>query len=105
MNSVYFEAYDFYKKQYAPNLVLFHVGSRYEAYEDDAERLAQVLNNVVLSRHQLRFCDFPEEALEEIILLLLQADIPVSTIEYRNEQGSFSIPKVKQIMQDIEDDY
>lgn len=75
MNGIYFEAYDFYKKQYAPNLVLFHIGSRYEAYEDDAECLAQVLNNILLFRQGLRFCDFPETALKEIVLILMQMDI------------------------------
>jgi hypothetical protein len=39
------------------------------------------------------------------LLFLVQIGISVNTIEYRDENGVFAIPKVKQILDDIEADY
>lgn len=44
MDNLYIEAYKFYKSEYAHGLVLFHIQSRFEAYEDDAIQLGAVLN-------------------------------------------------------------
>lgn len=33
------------------------------------------------------------------------AQLPVTVVEYRDSTGSFTVPKVKQILQDMEDDY
>ena len=34
MDNLYIEAYKFYKNDYAHGLVLFHIQSHFEAYED-----------------------------------------------------------------------
>ena len=91
MDNLYIEAYKFYKSEYAHGLVLFHIQSRFEAYEDDAIQLGAVLN---LPVH-----------LQNTLLFLVQIGISVKTIEYRDENGVFAIPKVKQILDDIEADY
>lgn len=39
MDNLYIEAYKFYKNDYAHGLVLFHIQSHFEAYEDDAIQL------------------------------------------------------------------
>lgn len=39
MDNLYIEAYKFYKSEYAHSLVLFHIQSHFEAYEDDAIQL------------------------------------------------------------------
>ena len=44
MDNLYIEAYKFYKNDYAHGLVLFHIQSHFEAYEDDAIQLGAVLN-------------------------------------------------------------
>lgn len=44
MDNLYIEAYKFYKSEYAHGLVLFHIQSHFEAYEDDAIQLGAVLN-------------------------------------------------------------
>ena len=76
MDNLYIEAYKFYKNDYAHGLVLFHIQSHFEAYE-----------------------------VENTLLFLVQIGISVNTIEYRDENGVFAIPKVKQILDDIEADY
>ena len=43
--------------------------------------------------------------MDNTLLSLVQIGISVKTIEYRDENGMFSIPKVKQILDDIEADY
>lgn len=105
MDSLYFEAYRFYKKQYAPSLVLFHIGSQFEAYEDDATRLSEILNIPISLRGPLKCCCFPDHTINEVLSCFIQIPAPVHIIEYRNLYGAFGIPKVKQILQDLEDDY
>lgn len=105
MNNLYIEAYCFYKKQYAPNIVLFHVASRFETYMDDAEYISRVLNLPMCSKCQMPCCGFPDIYLQDALTLLIRVGIPVSIVEYRNKDGSFDVPKVKQILQDMEDDY
>ena len=101
MDNLYIEAYKFYKNDYAHGLVLFHI----EAYEDDAIQLGAVLNIPVHLQEGVKFCSFPDYELENTLLFLVQIGISVKTIEYRDENGVFAIPKVKQILDDIEADY
>lgn len=105
MNSSYLEAYEYYKGLYAPNVILFHVGYCYECYEDDAECLAAQLDIPVASHHLLRCLAFPDSALQQYVALFLQADIPLTIVEYRLPDGTFAIPKVKQIIEDENLDY
>ena len=104
MDNLYIEAYKFYKSEYAHGLVLFHIQSYFEAYEDDAIQLGTVLNLPVHLKEGVKFCGFPDYELENTLLFLVQIGISVKTIEYRDENGIFSIPKVKQILDDIEVD-
>lgn len=105
MNSLYLEAYRFYKEQYAPNVILFHISSQFECYLDDAECLAQALAMPLCRRHYLPCLSFSDKSLEECVSLLLQADVPFTIVEYRAANGVYTIPKVKQILLDIESDY
>lgn len=41
MDNLYLDAYKFYKRTHANSLLLFHVGSRYEACEEDATKLSE----------------------------------------------------------------
>ena len=105
MDNLYIEAYKFYKNDYAHGLVLFHIQSPFEAYEDDAIQLGAALNLPVHLQEGVKFCSFPDYELENTLLFLVQIGISVKTIEYRDENGVFAIPKVKQILDDIEADY
>lgn len=105
MDNLYIEAYKFYKNDYAHGLVLFHIQSHFEAYEDDAIQPGAVLNLPVYLQEGVKFCSFPDYELENTLLFLVQIGISVKTIEYRDENGVFAIPKVKQILDDIEADY
>lgn len=64
MDNLYIEAYKFYKSEYAHGLVLFHIQSRFEAYEDDAIQLGAVLNLPVHLQEGVKFCSFPDYELE-----------------------------------------
>lgn len=105
MGNLYKKAYLFYKNLYANSLILFHIATEFQAYEDDAIYLAQILNEPVLYKHEIKCCSFPDYALEDMLLLLVQMNIPVQVIEYRDSNGLFTVPKVKQIMDDILEDY
>ena len=106
MDNLYIEAYKFYKSEYAHGLVLFHIQSHFEAYEDDAIQLGAVLNLPVHLQEGVKFCSFPDYELENILLFLQPLDrLSKLKIEYRDENGVFAIPKVKQILDDIEADY
>ena len=98
MDNLYIEAYKFYKNDYAHGLVLFHIQSHFEAYEDDAIQLGAALNLPVHLQEGVKFCSFPDYELENTLLFLVQIGISVNTIEYRDENGVFAIPKVKQIL-------
>ncbi|WP_254029935.1 hypothetical protein [Bacteroides ovatus] len=63
------------------------------------------LNLPVHLQEGVKFCSFPDYELENTLLFLVQIGISVNTIEYRDENGVFAIPKVKQILDDIEADY
>ena len=60
MDNLYIEAYKFYKNDYAHGLVLFHIQSHFEAYEDDAIQLGAVLNLPVYLQEGVKFCSFPD---------------------------------------------
>jgi len=104
MKHEYLEAYEFYKRQYPNNVILFHIGCAYINFD----MIANIGGNsiTVCSRGWGRhwYC-FHQKELEKILFTLRKRNIPVTVVEYRNEQGSFDIPKVKQILQDMEDDY
>ena len=87
------------------NISNVYIQSRFEAYEDDAIQLGAVLNLPVHLQEGVKFCSFPDYELENTLLFLVQIGISVKTIEYRDENGVFAIPKVKQILDDIEADY
>lgn len=105
MDNLYIEAYKFYKNEYAHGLVLFHIHSYFEAYEDDAVQLGTSLNLPIQLKEGVKFCSFPDYELKNTLLFLVQSDIPVKVIEYRDANGTFSIPKVKHILEDEEMDY
>lgn len=108
MKKEYLEAYEFYKRQYPHSVILFHIGNGYYAFEDDAFVVAEIDGFSVLYSYEERYhwYDFHQDELEVMCGKLRNiAQIPVTVVDYRNSQGSFDIPKVKQILQDMEDDY
>ena len=76
MDNLYIEAYKFYKEECANSLVLFHNQSCFEAYEEDAIRLSNPLNLPVSYRAGIKYCAFPEDALENSLPLLVHIGIP-----------------------------
>lgn len=97
MDNLYLDAYKFYKRTHANSLLLFHVGSRYEACEEDATKLSEKCG--------IKLCGFPDNEVSEVMARLSSDSINMYIVEYRDNCGNFSIPKVKQIMEDIEADY
>lgn len=96
----------FYRKTHANYVLLFHVDSYYVAYNNDATVLNELLNNgstEIVDNH-IQF-KFPDKDLANVIQLFAQRTIPVKWIEYRDDNGNFVLPKVKQILADLEDDY
>lgn len=89
-------------------MILFHIGMGYYAFEDDAYVVADIDGfSVLYSREEgYHWYDFHQGELEAMCDKLRNiAELPVTVVEYRDSQGSFVIPKVKQILQDMEDDY
>jgi len=100
------EVLRFYRKSHANCVLLFHIGSNYISYDNDAIVLSGLLNNKTIehidNHKQLKF---PENQLEDVIHRLVQNAIPVFWVEYRDDNGNFVLPKVKQILADMEADY
>lgn len=109
MKEDYLAAYEFYKRQYPNSVILFHIGEWYCAFESDAYVMMVYLDGYSIgysSEGGYHWCDFHQSELEVMCNKLRNmANLPVTVVEYRNSQGSFDIPKVKQILQDMEDDY
>lgn len=108
MKEDYLAAYEFYKRQYPNSVILFHIGEGYYAFESDAYVMAELDGfSIAYSREEdYHWYDFHQSELEVMCNKLRDiAEFPVTVVEYRNSQGSFDIPKVKQILQDMEDDY
>lgn len=108
MRKEYNEVYEFYKRQYQGHIVLFHIGDYYYAFNEDVKivlkadrhlkRVDYEVDLVSVKFHQNRLVDMWGK-----IHKITQA--PITSIEYRNKSGVYDIPKVKQILQDMEDDY
>lgn len=108
MKKIYLEAYEFYKRQHPGCVILFHIGNSYYAFEDDAFVVADAVCLAVLydPEEKYHWYDFHQDELEMTCYMLRNKfNQPVTTVDYRDEDGSFNIPKVKQILQDMEDDY
>lgn len=105
MGNLYLEAFKFYKQEHANSLVLFHIASSYEAYENDAVQLSELTSNPCLEGDGLKVCRFPENLLSDVMANLTSRSVPVYIVEYCDESGNFAIPNVKQIIADMEADY
>ena len=104
MKKEYLAAYEFYKRQYHNNCILFHIGNKYLAFEEDVSTISRICRRFIWHK-DYSWCEFLQEMLEDTCYKLSINNIPVTIVDYRNSFGVFDIPKVKQIMQDIEDDY
>ena len=108
MKKYYLEAYEFYKRQYLGNVILFHIDKSYRAFEDDAIILAAIDNKLAcyITNQDGRYYEVSQDRLEEMCHKLCNiSEMSVTIVDYRNSQGVFDVPKVKQILADIEDDY
>lgn len=108
MKEDYLAAYEFYKRQYPNSVILFHIGEGYYAFESDAYVMAELDGfSIIYSREEdYHWYDFHQSELETMCYKLRNiAELPVTVVEYRDSAGSFTVPKVKQILQDMEDDY
>lgn len=56
MDNLYLDAYKFYKRTHANSLLLFHVGSRYEACEEDATKLSEKCGYLLLEKDGIKLC-------------------------------------------------
>lgn len=104
MKGFHIEAYQFYKKEYA-GIILFHVGKNYETYLDDALCLWKMEPPGTAHQDKNFMYRFPENKLTDILQRLGEMGLSAYIIEYRNADGEFDIPKVKQILDDMEADY
>ncbi len=104
MKGFHIKAYQFYKKEYA-GIILFHVGKNYETYLDDALCLWEILLPGTEHQDRNSMYRFPENKLMDVLQKLQDTGLSVHIIEYRNANGEFAIPKVKQILDDMEADY
>lgn len=103
---LYYEVvYDFYKRLYPNETFLFHVSNEYVAVNNDAVRVADVLNLPISNMDKISLCCFSEDMLNDAVFRLVQANIAVHIVEYRDNSENFALPKVKQILDDIESDY
>ena len=67
------EMYRQVKERHTGMLVLFRVGDSYEAFQDDAEIVAKVLDLRPTSRDEIAMVGFPHQSLEPHLRTLLQA--------------------------------
>lgn len=105
MKSLYQAVYAFYKKAYPSGVVLFRVGTQVEAYAEDAQIVSGITGIQLHVSRDLVLCRFQYSMLAEWLDVLVQAGMKVHIVEYRNPNGIFVLPEVKQILSDYEDDY
>lgn len=104
-NSMYQEVYSFYKKRYTDGVVLFHIGTEMKAYFKDAKKVSEILSWNHRYPGDLLSVSFQYSQLKPLLDRLIHTGMTVHIVEYRNNNGDFVLPEVKQILRDIEDDY
>lgn len=103
-NTICLEAYHYYKAQYPDHVILFHLEGRYECYMQDAGTVEEL--------HEYRYIYVENETaiisepkITNVVISLINRGVMVKIIEYRDNNGKYNIPKVKQIRNDSEMDY
>lgn len=66
------------RKAHPGMILLFRVGDFYEAYGDDAVKVAKVLKSTITSRGELKMCGFPHSVLEMYLHKLFAAKCRVA---------------------------
>lgn len=109
MNSKTTEVYQHYKSLYGSALLLFRVLNNYEAYFDDAEIIAAILeqpahtdtdNGLTIARITL-----PASEILDIAARICADGRECKMIQQRNEAGIFSLPDVKRLKIEQKIDY
>lgn len=101
MKTKQIEAYDFYKKLYPSAVILFHVGSRYVALQQDAMIIAKILSiNVDCSDNSISISDDDLKSLSHI------GDYyEVKIISHRDRDGGYDYPDVNQLKREQDEDF
>lgn len=105
MKNLYQEVYRFYKERYPDGVVLFHIGTEMVAYFEDAVRVSDVLCSPYRTPRDLVKASFQYASLARNLNRLVRTGMAVHLVEYRDSNGVFTLPEVKQILSDTEADY
>lgn len=100
MNDKQKEACLFYKSIYS-GVVLFRVANNYEAYGEDVKILSELYAGTIENDRIV----YDETVFNKLFSALSEAGVTVNIVQYRAANGNFELPKVKQILQEMEDDY
>lgn len=106
-----FEAYDYFKKKYNSDVILFHIGPNYYAIKSDVQFVAKADDCAAFygdfeNDDWYEWCGFSERDLKIMCYRLRHiASASVTIIDFRDEGGYFIVSKVKQIIKDMECDY
>ena len=98
MNQIEIEAYNYYKKLYAPLIIFFRVGELCKAFKDDARVVASTLNLPVENDCVSLEAGVILDVAGELAGLGFQAKI----IEFRGESGNFEVPDVQKLQEEQE---
>ena len=98
MNQIEIEAYNYYKKLYAPLIIFFRVGELCKAFKDDASVVASALNLPVENDSVSLEAGVILDVVGELAGLGFQAKV----IEFRGESGDFEVPDVQKLQEEQE---
>jgi len=82
MSRGFLKQYQDAKKEYPDSLLLFRMGDFYEAFDADAEIVAEVLNLAVTKRNGLLMTGFPQIHLDSYLKKLVAAGYRVAVAEF-----------------------
>lgn len=109
MNSKITEVYQHYKSLYGSTLLLFRVLDNYEAYFDDAETIAAILEQPahtdIADGKTIAKIVFPASEILDIVGVIGANGNECKMVQQRNEAGNFSLPDVKRLKTEQKIDY
>lgn len=92
------EAYEYYKQLYAPFIIFFRVGNKYEAYKEDSDTVSKTLGVPVMNER----VSFPVTNFLDVVGKLAERGIQSKIITSRGDSGRYEILDVRQLKAEIE---
>ena len=101
MDKKQIEAYNYYRRLYPGDIVLYHIGDSYVALGDDAVAVAQSL--VGNAKDVTDECKIPSDDVD--IISRLGEFFQLRMIDYRNRDGDLDFPDIQELEKERSEDF